>query len=93
MLQNLKKKVKKSKISNFSHFRGTKCRVEANNNREAVVVCARHIVKRPSKRSGLVHIRVREFIDIFELKSLPKRENQFSGIFVAKRLNGPFLNF
>ena len=26
----------------------------ANNNREAVVVCARHVVKRPSKRSVLV---------------------------------------
>ena len=27
---------------------------KANNNREAVVVCARHVVKRPSKRSVLV---------------------------------------
>ena len=28
---------------------------KANNNREAVVVCARHVVKRPSKRSVLVY--------------------------------------
>ena len=34
--------------------RGTKCRVESNNNREAVAVCARHVVKRPHKRSALV---------------------------------------
>ena len=27
---------------------------KANNNREAVVVCAKHVVKRPSKRSVLV---------------------------------------
>ena len=26
------------------------CQPKANNNREAVVVCARHVVKRPSKR-------------------------------------------
>ena len=31
---------------------------KANNNREAVVVCARHVVKRPSKRSVLVYIYV-----------------------------------
>ena len=38
----------------FSNLRGTKCRVEANNNREAVVVYVRHIVKTPSKLSALV---------------------------------------
>ena len=27
-----------------------KCQPKANNNRETVVVCARHVVKRPSKR-------------------------------------------
>ena len=45
-------------IQNFQFFAipGTKCQVEANNNREAVVVCARHVVKRPSKRSPLVCI-------------------------------------
>ena len=37
----------------FSHYRGIKCRPKANNNREAVVGCARHFVKRPSKRSAL----------------------------------------
>ena len=39
----------------FSHPRGIKCRPKANNNREAVVVCARHVVKRPNKRSVLVY--------------------------------------
>ena len=44
-------KILNSKISkkNF-HSRGMKCQPKANNNREAVVVCARHVVKRPSKR-------------------------------------------
>ena len=37
----------------FPHSRGTKCRVEANNNHEAVVVCARYVVKRHSKRSAI----------------------------------------
>ena len=32
-----------------SHSRGMKCQPKANNNREAVVVCARRVVKRPSK--------------------------------------------
>ncbi len=58
MQQNLKKKSKKSTISNFLHTRGTKCRVEANNNREAVAVCARQVVKRPSKRSVLVLLKL-----------------------------------
>ena len=35
------------------HFRVTKCRVEANNNREAVVF-APHVVKQPGKRNALV---------------------------------------
>ena len=30
---------------------------KAKNNREAVVVCAIHVVKRPSKRSVLVHVK------------------------------------
>ena len=38
-----------TKIKN-SHSRGMKCQPKANINREAVVVCARHVVKRPSKR-------------------------------------------
>ena len=40
--------------SHFSHSRGTNCRVEANNYSKAIVVCARNVVKRPSKRSALV---------------------------------------
>ena len=31
---------------------------KANNNREAAVVCARHVVKRPTKRSVLVYINM-----------------------------------
>ena len=46
---------KKFLNSNFLHFRGTKCRVEANN-RETVGVCARHVVKRPSYCSAVVFI-------------------------------------
>ena len=53
-------KFSNSKISqNNSHFRGMKCQPKANNNREAVIVCARHIVKRPSKRMrASIHIYV-----------------------------------
>ena len=45
--------VQNFKLENFQkilHSRGMKCQPKANNNREAVVVCARHVVKRPSKR-------------------------------------------
>ena len=57
IVQNLKK-FSKSKLSKyFSHFRGTKCRVQANNNREAVVVYTPHVVKRASKRSALVLLK------------------------------------
>ena len=55
MVQNLKK-VFKSKIFNFFSFLRHEVPFKANNNREAVVVCARHVVKRPSKRSVLVYI-------------------------------------
>ena len=55
MVQNLKK-VLKSKISKFLSFLRHEVPFKANNNREAVVVCARHVVKRPSKRSVLVYI-------------------------------------
>ena len=54
MVQNLKK-VLKSKISKFFSFLRHEVPFQANNNREAVVVCARHVVKRPSKRSVLVY--------------------------------------
>ena len=53
MVQNLKK-VLKSKISKKNSFLRHEVPFKANNNREAVVVCARHVVKRPSKRSVLV---------------------------------------
>ena len=49
MVQNLKK-VFKSKISKKISFLRHEVPFQANNNREAVVVCARHVVKRPSKR-------------------------------------------
>ena len=47
MVQNLKQKphLKLENFQIFSHSRGSKCRVEVNHNREAVVVCARHVVK------------------------------------------------
>ena len=55
MVQNLKK-VLESKISKFFSFLRHEVPFKANNNREAVVVCARHVVKRPSKRSVLANI-------------------------------------
>ena len=59
------------KIENFHfflHFRGTKCRVEANN-REAFFVCARHVRKRLGKRSALVDIKSAE-TNLLNMKSL-----------------------
>ena len=44
-------KISNSKISKKkSHSRSMKCQPKANNNREAVAVSSRHVVKRPSKR-------------------------------------------
>ena len=57
MVQNLKK-VLKLKISNFFLILRHEVPFKANNNREAVVVCAIHVVKRPSKRSVLVYIYI-----------------------------------
>ena len=55
IIQNFKKiKSKIKKFQFFSHSRCTKCRFDANNNHEAVVVNTRHVVKRPSKRSVLL---------------------------------------
>ena len=48
----------------FSHPRYAKCRVEANNNRFAVVVCARHVVTRLSKRSALVYIYIHVYTQL-----------------------------
>ena len=50
MVQNLKKNLYSKISKKNSHSRGMKCQPKANNNRKAVVVCARHVVKRPSKR-------------------------------------------
>ena len=55
MVQNLKK-VLKLKISKKNSFLRHEVPFKAKNNREAVVVCAIHVVKRPSKRSVLVDI-------------------------------------
>ena len=63
MVQNLKK-VLKSKISKKISFLRHEVPFKAKNNREAVVVCAIHVVKRPSKRSVLVDI------DIYSILSL-----------------------
>ena len=54
MVQNLKK-VLKSKISKFFSFLRHEVPFKAKYNRKAVVVCAIHVVKRPSKRSVLVY--------------------------------------
>ena len=58
MVQNLKK-VLKLKISKKNSFLRHEVPFKAKNNREAVVVCAIHVVKRPSKRSVLVYIKTR----------------------------------
>ena len=50
----VKKKSKNFKLENFQKMKCMKCQPKANNNREAVVVCARHVVKRHIKRSVLV---------------------------------------
>ena len=49
MVQNFKKNLN-SKISKKMAFPRHEMPPKANNNREAVVVCAKHVVKRPSKR-------------------------------------------
>ena len=59
MVQNLKKLLK-SKISKKISFLRHEVPFKAKNNREAVVVCAIHVVKRPSKRSVLVCTKSKE---------------------------------
>ena len=49
MVQNFKKNLNSNFQKKISFLRH-ECQPKANNNREAVVVCARHVVKRPSKR-------------------------------------------
>ena len=63
MVQNLKKLLK-SKISKFFSFLRHEVPFKAKNNREAVVVCAIHVVKRPSKRSVLVSIKCIEITNM-----------------------------
>ena len=42
-----------------------KCQPKANNNREAVVVCERHVVKRPSKRMrAIIYIYIYTYVSI-----------------------------
>ena len=55
MLQNFQKN---QNFKDFLHSWGMKCRVKVNNNREAVDVCVRYVVKRTSKRSVLVDINL-----------------------------------
>ena len=64
MVQNFKK-VLKSKISKFFSFLRHEVPFKAKNNREAVVVCAIHVVKRPSKRSVLVIIKTQWYICVY----------------------------
>ena len=55
IVQNLEKnQLQNRQFPIFFAYPSRKYRVEANNNRKAVVICARHVVKRPSKRSALV---------------------------------------
>ena len=87
MVQNLKK-TKSSKISkNFSFLRH-EVPFKANNNREAVVVCARHVVKRPSKRSVLVIFKLENFEKKSHsrcMKCRPKANNNREAVVVCAR--------
>ena len=56
IVQKFEKNQKIKNFQFFSHSRGMKCRVEANNNRKAIVVCGRYVVNQPSKRSALVYL-------------------------------------
>ena len=49
MVPNLKN-FKRENLKKKSHSRGMKCQLKANINREEVVVCAKYVVKRASKR-------------------------------------------
>ena len=77
MVQNLKK-VLKSKISKFFSFLRHEVPFKAKNNREAVVVCAIHVVKRPSKRSVLVYIYI--YIYMFICSELIEETGRPAGL-------------
>ena len=49
----------------------------ANNNREVVVVCARHVMKRPSKRSQLVLYYLTIHMSTFLLETERNLINEF----------------
>ena len=53
---------KNREFSIFFEFSRHEVPFEAINNHEAVVVCARHVVKRPSMRSALVYIYLHTLI-------------------------------
>ena len=78
MVQNLKK-VLKSKISKKNSFMRHEVPFKAKNNREAVVVCAIYVVKRPSKRSVLVVKKLEEL-------KVCKNRLALNGISETKRL-------
>ena len=63
MVQNLKKIFKKSS------FLRHEVPFKAKNNREAVVVCAIHVVKRPSKRSVLVYNYLGILSDVIDIST------------------------
>ena len=48
IVPNFKKKFKSNIYRRNSHSRGIKCKPKANYNRKTVVVCAKHVAKRPS---------------------------------------------
>ena len=77
MVQNLKK-VLKSKISKKNSFLRHEVPFKAKNNREAVVVCAIHVVKRPSKRSVLVYIFI--YIYMFICSELIEETGTLPGL-------------
>ena len=65
ILRNLKK-INNRKSRSFTHsLTHEVCRVKANNKREAVVVCAAHVVKRPSMRSVLAYTIKTQLICIY----------------------------
>ena len=90
--------VQNFKLENFkkkkSYSRSMKCQPKANNNREAVVVCARYVVKRPSKRMRasiygkrtirrknklcICHIKIMSMIVKSKLSIIPSRSLAFS---------------
>ena len=78
MVQNLKKK-SKSKFSNFFAFSRHSAELKQTN-REAVVVCARHVVKRPSKRSALAYTIKTQLKYISALRLLGRFTTYLAGL-------------